>query len=167
MRYSMSIAALPLTMLMAGSSFAASFVLCQAPDKEDIVIEQDAEKFGEHSLTCISGGGFVVDMTPCAPDGGFGLSAPTGSASLVGVVTRWQDYGDHSGGVVAYSESASSLSFHAGFHYPGSGYQDAWSFEVSRLTGKGELAIVQEVEEDGAVGWSYDEYACKPASQKF
>lgn len=162
-------AAIALTALLATTehSFAASFVLCQAPDKEDIVIEQDAEKFGEHSLTCISGGGFVVDMTPCAPDGGFGLSAPTGSASLVDVVMRWQDYGDHSGGVVGYSESSSSLSFHAGFHYPGSGYQDAWRFEVSRLTGKGELAIVQEIEEDGAVGWSYDEYDCKPASQQF
>ena len=63
MRYSMFIVALPLTTLMAGPSFAASFVLCQAPDKEDIVIEQDAASFGEYSLTCISGGGFVADMT--------------------------------------------------------------------------------------------------------
>lgn len=159
--------ALSAVVVMTGPSVAASFVLCQAPDKEDIVIEQDAETFGNHSLTCISGGGFVVDMTACAPDGGFGLSAPTGSANLVEVVMRWQDYGDHSGGVVAYSESASVMSFHAGFHYPGSGYQDAWRFEVSRLTGKGELAIVQEVEENGAVGWSYEEYDCKPASQQF
>jgi hypothetical protein len=35
------------------------------------------------SLNCISGS-FISDMTPCAPDGGFGLSYPTGDASLSG-----------------------------------------------------------------------------------
>lgn len=157
----------PALFLFASPTFAASFVLCEAADKPNIVIEQDAETFGEYSLACLSGGNFIVDMTPCAPDGGFGLSAPTGSAALVDVVMRWQDYGDHSGGVVGYSASPSAYSFQGGFIYPGSGYHDAWRFEVSRLTGKGELSIVQEVEEDGAVGWSYEEYDCKPATQKF
>jgi hypothetical protein len=59
------------------------------------------------------------------------------------------------------------LSFVGGFVYPESGYEEAWTFEVSGLTGVGELTVVQEVEERGEIGKSLDEYTCASLSQKF
>jgi hypothetical protein len=154
--------------VLCQAATAAQFVLCEAPDREDIIVELDSVAFEGRSLTCIKGGnGFYTDMTPCAPDGGYGLSAPSGSAALVRVVDRWQEYGDHLGGVVAFSSSPSSYWFQGGFMSPSSGFSDQWSFEVSRLTGKAILSVLQEVEEDGARGYSADEYNCVAASQQF
>lgn len=168
MSRSILVLSLLLACLMASTPVAAaSFILCTAAEKEDIVLELDSMEFEGQTLSCISGGDFIYDMTPCAPDGGYGLSYPTGSAGLLAVVHRWQDYGDHSGGVVAFTSSASSYSFQGGFTYPGSGYTDAWSFDVSRLTGVAELSIVQEDEEDGAVGRSSELYSCEAVEQKF
>jgi len=80
-----------------------------------------------------------VDMTPCAPDGAYGLSAPTGSAELVGVVDRWQDYTNHSGGVVSHFANSETIYFTGGFNSPDTGLTDKWSFTVNRLTGHAEL----------------------------
>jgi hypothetical protein len=79
-------------------------------------------------------------MTPCAPNGAYGLSAPTGSAELVGVVDRWQDYANHSGGVVSHFANADTIYFAGGFNWPDNGgLTDKWSFTVNRLTGHAEL----------------------------
>lgn len=97
-------------------------------------------------------------MTPCAPDGGFGLSAPTGSASLVAVVNRWQDYADHSGGVVGHYVTTDKLSFSGGFNGLSGGYKEEWTFVASRVTGSAELR-----QKDKAPV----EFACNKAAQKF
>lgn len=151
----------------AQTSAGASFILCEAPDKADIIVELGARDFDGVELSCLSGGDFIVDMTPCAPEGGFGLSAPTGSASLIGIAHRWQDYTDHSGGVVGFYSTPSAYRFNGGFAFPGSGYTEAWSFEISRLTGVGDLSVVQDVEEGGEVGRSQDRYTCAPAAVQF
>jgi hypothetical protein len=155
--------------LYAGStagSAASSFILCKSSQLNDVVLELDATTFEGTSLSCLSGD-FVSDMTPCAPTDGFGLSAPTGGADLVKVVNDWRQYGTHVGGVVGFSASSSTYRFQGGFHYPSSGYQEAWTFEVGRLTGEGTLSIVQEVEENGSVGRSLDSYRCEAASKRF
>ena len=141
---------------------APSFILCHAPEKESIVLELDAHLFEDITLSCVAGGEFVYDMTPCAPDGGYGLSAPTGSAALVEVVYRWQDYGDHMGGVTAFSASPSAYRFEGGFMYDS--YETAWTLEVSRLTGAATLSIVDEDGpfEPGEVG-----YSCSAVDRKF
>jgi cytochrome bd-type quinol oxidase subunit 1 len=80
-------------------------------------------------------------MTPCAPEGAFGLSAATGSAALVAVADRWQDYMDHIGGVASHFVAADKMAFSGGFNGPSSGYVEIWSFTVSRITGKAELKV--------------------------
>jgi hypothetical protein len=69
---------------------------CQSAAGEDFTIELfAASAFG--SMHCVSGL-MIVDMTPCAPDGGWGLSYPTGSASIAEVTTMWAVASQHFGG---------------------------------------------------------------------
>jgi hypothetical protein len=69
-------------------------ILCEIAGKPNVVITLGAKRQFGRILNCISGD-FIVDLTPCAPNQGFGLSAGTGSAALVAVVNRWQDYATH------------------------------------------------------------------------
>jgi hypothetical protein len=157
------------TVAFAGtqSSLAApKFILCQATDLEDVVLELESRTHEDKTLSCLSGA-FITDMTPCAPDGGFGLSAPTGGAALVDVVFRWQDYMNHVGGVMSFASSPSVYHFEGGFAGPDTGLRPAWSFLVNRLTGEGKLSIVQEIEEDGSVGTSTEVYTCAAAERRF
>ena len=69
---------------------------CQSATGEDFSIELFGESaFGP--LHCVSGL-MIVDMTPCAPDGGWGLSYPTGRASLAEVTSMWAVASQHFGG---------------------------------------------------------------------
>ena len=99
-------------------------------------------KFDGRWLDCVSGE-FAADLTPCAPDGGFALSAPTGSASIVQIVDHWQDYAKHLGGVTSAFTTASEIHFDAGFNNPGKGLSRDWSFAVDRLTGRAVLTIAE------------------------
>ena len=130
-------------------------------------------------MNCISGD-FIVELTPCAPNSEFGLSAPTGGATLVGTVERWQDYTTHFGGVSGNSIDDHGMFFSGGFNSPssdnminqnrasvglpplpdgnkipeGQGYEQLWSFSINRLTGK---AILKEKSKADTV------YTCKKA----
>ncbi|UHC17840.1 hypothetical protein LRS73_08245 [Methylobacterium currus] len=121
----------------------------------------DGERRFGRVLSCIKGD-FIADMTPCAPKGGYGLSYPTGSASLAQVVDRWQDYADHLGGIVGYAADASSLQFDGGFYSPNhkkrGAWGDHWTFKVDRLTGK--AMLTQEGKPD--IG-----YVCAKAKPRF
>ncbi len=119
----------------------------------------DAQRMLNRTVSCISGS-FVADMTPCAPNGEFGLSYPTGSASLSKIVNHWQDYGDHLGGVVSYTNSPQSISFSGGFM--SDSYKPEWSFTANRLTGTAKLVIEKGQDEAGQY-----EYVCGRAMQKF
>lgn len=126
------------------SQFAAAQeqLLCKANAQGggDIVVSLAAEsKFGR-VLNCISGD-FIADMTPCAPTGGFGLSYPTGAASLSGVVDKRQDYKGHQGGVTGSVVGAFEIRFLGGFNSPDSGFQRDWEFIANRLTGNGTLKL--------------------------
>ncbi len=155
-----------LYMLGSNASRAETLVLCTSPDQADVLLELHSKTFEGVSLSCISGD-FIADMTPCAPENGYGLSAPTGSAGLVGIASNWRDYADHSGGVVSFFASPSAYSFAGGVIDPKSGYQEAWRFEANRLSGDGSLSIVQKAETDGAAGRSLFDYTCEAAHQKF
>ena len=76
---------------------AKDAILCVSKNAPEVVITLNAERMLTRNVSCISGE-FVVDMTPCAPNGGYGLSYPTGEARLSRIVSRWQDYGNHHGG---------------------------------------------------------------------
>jgi hypothetical protein len=123
---------------VAATASPKEMILCRHQGSGDVVITIDDRQFANRTLDCISAN-FISDMTPCAPVGGFGLSAPTGSAALVGIVDRWQDYGDHLGGVTSHSMDSHQIAFNGGFMGSQSGLKLLWAFSISRLTGIGEL----------------------------
>jgi hypothetical protein len=123
----------------------------------EIAIALSDGRFEGTELSCIYGD-FIYDMSPCAPSGGgVGMSYPTGTASLRALGTRWQDYLDHSGGVVGHGISSKEISFYGGFNFPETGFTNKWTFAVNRITGRGVLKI------DG----SSFRYTCRAARQKF
>ena len=128
------------TLTTVASAAPGQTILCQRAGLADTVkITLGALKQFNRMLDCITGK-FVTDMTPCAPNGGYGLSAPTGGADLVGIVDRWQDYAEHLGGVVSHFADGDTIYFAGGFNSPDNGgLTDKWSFTVNRLTGKAEL----------------------------
>ncbi|MCF4130271.1 hypothetical protein [Methylobacterium sp. SyP6R] len=140
---------------------AKDVIRCQAKGQPDVIMTLDGERKFGRVLSCIKGD-FVADMTPCAPNGGYGLSYPTGSASLAKVVDRWQDYADHLGGITGYAADVSSLRFDGGFYSPNQRKRGAWgshwAFKVDRLTGK--ATLMQEGKPD--IG-----YACAKARPRF
>ncbi|HEY8009350.1 MAG TPA: hypothetical protein VIE66_21820 [Methylocella sp.] len=148
-------------------ALSATFIRCTSQQKGDIVtITLDKIKKYGHTLNCIAGD-FIADMTPCAPNGGYGLSAPTGSASLVGVVMRWQDYGNHLGGVVGSNVDATTISFSGGYMSPGadgSGFHQGWTFTVDRLSADGVLRTFKD--EIMETKDSTTKYRCSTATRK-
>jgi hypothetical protein len=157
-------AALIAMVVLPTTPSAKEQILCNHTGKPDVVITLGASKQFGRILNCISGD-FIVDLTPCAPDGGYGLSAGTGSAPLVAIVDRWQDYVTHIGGITSNFTNDDSIHFSGGFNSPasdatinqnrasvglppipggdkvpeGQGYREFWSFTLSRLTGNAEL----------------------------
>ncbi|NLR99845.1 hypothetical protein HGP17_23740 [Rhizobium sp. P38BS-XIX] len=95
-------------------------------DKIDIRLNS-TQKFG-HTLSCISGPS-VTGMTACAPNGGYGLSAPTGSTALVGAVMSAKEYQRHLGGVTSLSWKGEDVAFTGGFMGT-NGLQTAWTLKV-------------------------------------
>jgi len=140
---------------------AKDIIRCVSRNASDVVLTLNAQRMLKRKVNCISGE-FVVDMTPCAPDGAFGLSSPTGSASLVKIVDRWQDYGDHFGAVTSHYITEKEISFSGGFMSSGDGYTDHWSFTANRLTGVAKLKV-----EKGQPGEGEFTYTCSKASQRF
>lgn len=124
---------------ISGSSLSDEQILCAHTGRADVVITLQAMSRFNRVLDCISGD-FVSDLTPCAPNGAYALSAPTGAGDLVKIVDRWQDYMDHSGGVTSHFVTPDKIYFAGGFVGGRSGYyEEHWSFTTSRLTEKAEL----------------------------
>jgi hypothetical protein len=144
--------------LLASASVtdAAEIIRCTSAGHSDVVMSLDSKRVFKRIVSCISGD-FITDMTPCAPRGGFGLSASTGLASLVELVNRWQDYGDHFGGVTSYTIDDHAIVFDGGF-MGSSGFELFWTFTANRLTGDGKLTVP---------GKPVVKYHCAKASQKF
>lgn len=124
-------------------AFAKDLIRCTAPGASPVTLDLATRKMQGKTLACLRGGGFVADMTPCAPNGGFGLSYPTGSADLSGIVMRWQDYADHLGGVASFYAASDEIVFTGGFMSPANGMQEQWRFSVDRLTGAGTLTTAE------------------------
>jgi hypothetical protein len=127
-----------IALTVAATSVRAEQIRCAADGQSPVVVSLKSQRYAGRDMSCISGS-FVADLTPCAPSKAFSLSAPTGSASIVGVVDRWQDYAHHRGGVVGYFKSHTTIAFTGGFNSPREGLKDDWSFTVDRQTRKGTL----------------------------
>lgn len=117
----------------AGISMAAPAekpmdLLCKGDGNDNVYVHLNSKKQFGHVLSCVSGP-FVADMTPCAPNGGYGLSAPTGSAALVGVVMRSQEYQRHLGGVTGFNRQGDDVTFTGGF-MGSNGLQTSWTLKL-------------------------------------
>lgn len=119
---------------------ATQRLTCTAPRASAVTINLSSQRRFGRPLSCIDAD-FVADMTPCAPDGSFGLSAPTGAADLVRIVDRWQDYADHTGGVTSHFTTPRQIYFAGGWNSSESGFQEQWEFTVNRATKKALLKV--------------------------
>ena len=127
-----------IALMAAAVPARAEQIQCLAQGESPVVISLKSQRYAGRDMSCISGS-FVAGLTPCAPSKAFSLSAPAGSAAIIGVVDRWQDYARHNGGVVGYFKSHTTVAFTGGFNKPGRGYKDDWSFTVDRHTRAGTL----------------------------
>lgn len=127
--------------IVAGPAAAADIVRCAAPDRV-VDIELGARRFQGQVMDCVSGD-FIEDMTPCAPPGKYALSYPTGNAGISRIVSRWQDYGGHLGGVTGNATRRATIALSGGWMGPG-GLVSKWFVTVDRISGKGTLGIYRE-----------------------
>lgn len=116
----------------------AAAIVCKAADGQSATVSLSDRKMCGQSLSCVEGT-FATDMTACAPDGKYSLSAPTGSAPIVRIVDRWQDFADHTGGVLSFNKTRTAYIFLGGFMSPDRGLTHEWTFNVQRLQGTAEL----------------------------
>ena len=143
---------------VASSEARTENIVCQPSQGRNgkITIGLSVGYFEYKVLSCIYGD-FVYEMPPCAPSGGgVGLSDPDDPRSLRALGTRWQDYLDHSGGVIGHDVSSRDVGFYGGINAPDTGFTNKWTFTFNRITGEGLLKA------DG----SSLRYACKDARQK-
>src|SRR4051794_35761392 len=97
--------------LGTANAYAGEIIRCATKGKPEVVMSLNSERVRPvldrvtKVVSCIEGE-FIEDMTPCATNGGFGLSYPTGAASLASIVNRWQDAHGHFGGVVGHFANA-------------------------------------------------------------
>ncbi|ETD90667.1 hypothetical protein ACTTAL_10480 [Rhodobacter capsulatus] len=112
---------------------------CRSATGEDFLIELfRPTQFGP--LHCVDGL-MIVDMTPCAPDAGWGLSYPTGRASLREVTQMWAIAHRHGGGkfsaTLGPDKFVATASFGEGLEADFSKGSYDMTLELDRTTGDG------------------------------
>jgi hypothetical protein len=129
-----------IAVISATPATAAETIRCTSAGQPDVVLSLDAKRMLGRTVSCIAGD-FITDMTPCAPRGAVGLSAPTGMVPLIKIVTPAKGYADHAGGVTGYFVDGSSIRFTGGFHWwdDKDALEGAWQFTLDRSTGKAVL----------------------------
>lgn len=133
---------------------------CKSEKGEDFTIELFSPS-PAGPLHCVSGL-LIPDMTPCAPDQGWGLSYPTGAANLASVTTLWAEADRHYGG--KFTATLGPMEFSARSVF-GEGLEpdtgpDSYdiSLTLDRTTGKGSY-------ESGALGRV--SFSCEVLERKF
>ena len=112
---------------------------CKSATGEDFTIELFGESaFGR--MHCVKGL-MIVDMTPCAPDGGWGLSYPTGTAGIAEVTPMWAVAARHFGGkftaTLGPEEFTATASFGEGLEPDLSRGSYDMTIKLDRATGDG------------------------------
>lgn len=104
----------------------------------------------------------IADMTSCSPDGGWGLSYPTGTAGLSETTSSWAIAYEHFGGKFAShlspDEFVAQATFGLGIEVePRNGSQDM-KLSLNRLTGEGVLLLGSDQPQ---------EFSCEVVERKF
>jgi hypothetical protein len=121
-------------------SESEKIISCNSDGRSPVTIALESKHALGRALSCISGD-FIADLTPCAPDGAYALSAPTGDAAITEIVDRWQDYSTHDGGVTNFFSTPTEYRFEGGSNSSDGGYVTSWSFDLNRITGVGKLQV--------------------------
>lgn len=119
------------TLIASNQCYANDIIRCVAGEKK-IDIAFESYDFNGEKLNCLFGS-FLSDMTPCAPNGGFAVSAPTGTAPIVYTTSRWQDVRDEIGGVTQHWINSTQIYFRFDIG------QKKWEFIVDKIDGTGAL----------------------------
>jgi hypothetical protein len=126
------------------SSFAAAGdlnLMCRSEGQDRFWIETKFDQKFNQTLYCISGGDFVVDLTACAPTGGWGLSQGTGAAKLVYVTKDKVIADEHFYGRVRADVDAVRMEFSAYFgrDIPSGSADLIWRVRIDRKTGHAQV----------------------------
>ncbi len=110
-------------------------ILCQGKEDSRLIVELwKPSTFGE-PVHCIRAD-FIDDMTPCAPNGGWGLSEDTPSAELVAITSDWRTAHKHTAGKVTAIAGPRGIRFNAQRgEGVGNNLSYEWKFSLQRLTG--------------------------------
>lgn len=149
-------------LLLPSSAVASSIIQCDGAAGSPVrVILNATSRFGT-AVNCIEGD-FPTEGEACAPDGGFGLAAPTGSGSLVRIAQRWQDYIGHIGPIYGVNISDTLIAFTGGYQGV-SKWSDQWLFNVDRTTGAGAFSIIDPHTQRYKLR---ARFTCRAVTQKF
>lgn len=132
-------------------------IRCEKVGAEAITVTIGAEEQLGATLNCVDGG-FTTEIGSCAPEGGYGLY---GRLGLAHIVWRWQDYGNHMGGVVGHSITPTNIYFSGGYYSGAQNWSGQWSLDIDRVTGVGKLRLGRPSSTQS------EEYACKAVNTKF
>ncbi len=114
---------------------ATETLKCTHDGKTDVTVSLGArEAFGQ-KLGCVEGP-FVVAMTACAPKNGYGLSASSGDAHLIGVTRDWRSGALAAGPIAGVKVNPAKYLFEGGQLGADHRVKTTWTFEISRSTGK-------------------------------
>lgn len=125
----------PLLLAFLTNADASSSIKCLSPNGSPITIRIESSKYQNEILNCIDGD-FIYDLTPCAPNGKYALSRPTGSVDIVEVTESDKVMFNWNGGYTQSIVNSDEIFFGGGFYA-----SETWYFKVDRETGIGTLRL--------------------------
>jgi hypothetical protein len=133
---------------------------------ENILITLDAKKFQSTSLNCIETKKDLGEGEICAPENGWGLQYPTGTAKISQIVFRWQEYMDHHGSIIGNKTTKTEMKFTSGRNEsPEKGYVQDWSLSLNRISGLAKL-VIGDIDINSKNN-KIEEFKCGKVSAKF
>jgi hypothetical protein len=133
------VAAACISPMIAIAQSGPSVIICTNDIGNEVLVETWKDSRFSEPLHCIHGN-FVYDLTPCAPQGGWGLSSGFGRAGLSEVTQNWQTASNWPNGKVSAMVGALKITFKGGFGEGLLGSEEhQWTFEIDRETGGGTL----------------------------
>lgn len=118
-------------------------VLCSSDYGTDIKVNFSEFKAGDELVNCIRGD-YFPDITPCAPENGYGLSPPTGGHQMIRAERNKAEADLHHGPVVHHTVSNQEINFVGGFNDFDGKLSKSWDFTIDRGGGTAKLNLVDD-----------------------
>ena len=118
-------------------------VLCSSDYGTDIKVNFSEFTAGDELVNCIRGD-YFPDITPCAPENGYGLSPPTGGHQMIRAERNKAEADLHHGPIVHHTVSDQEINFVGGFNDFGGKLSKSWDFTIDREGGTAKLNLVDD-----------------------